>query len=264
MMDHTRKFKVKAKNATCPKKLLNELLDSNVPKTEREHVAANEIKNLREEIERLQAIDRQGKALAQERFALVEENKKLHGESEVTVKCSAEQLGLIQIALDFYSRIGMLQLEEILHHTSIDKILLDVTTLSKKLEVGVKCMQGTIVKIDGDNIHCEGNWSGEKEIRIFKRDQVSVCPNWSEYHAIKDQVKSLLDVVKKMISRELNSGSYGIHSKKIHDSSRTAFDLMQIIRHEFWKNQPNPYQYTVDSHVHLTAPTQGFSVNIKK
>lgn len=254
----------KAKQATPHKTLLAELMDSNVPKSEREHAAVREIEKLQEEIERLQAIDRQGKALARERFALVEENITLKKDSEVAIFCSIEQLRVIQFALEFYSRIGIMQLEEILNHCSIDKILINKTTPDQTLDVGVKCLQGEIVKIEGDKVHCEGVWGGDKEVRIFNIDEVKVSPNWSDYHAIKDEVRSLLLVVKNLISKiQLRNGSYGIHSKEADESCRTAFDMMQVIRHEFWKNNEDALSYTVDSHVHFTGPNSNFKVCMK-
>ena len=49
------------------------------------------------------------------------------------------------------------------------------------------------------------------------------------------------------------NGSHGIHSNKVDDSARLAFDIRQVIRHELWKNNPNRNSMTVDSSVHFTS-----------
>ena len=82
-----------------------------------------------------------------------------------------------------------------------------------------------------------------------------------EYHDFAD--KELMIVRNKLfdISYGLN-GSQGIHSTKIDDTNRLAFDIKQVIRHEFWKCEPNRSSMTVDSHIHFTS-TDGESCKIK-
>lgn len=310
---------MEAKQATPHEQLIAELMDSNVPKTEREHAAAREIEKLRAEIHilnaalacenghfyfanskendcpycKLEAWGHRAKATAIERVELIQENKDLmkaneklreelgfdeicdivynkdsqhnqdsQNKQEVQVSCSREQLRLIQFALDFYSRIGIFQFEEIFHHPSVDKVLKRSCTVEKEIKVGTKCMQGVVVKITKNKIHCEGQWSGKKEIRKFNKDEVTICPDWGNYHAIKDDVRMRLNAIKNLINNTLYNGHFGIHSNEIDESCRTAYDLLQIIRHEFWKKNPDPKMCTVDSSVHLTGDNTNFKVSI--
>lgn len=73
-----------------------------------------------------------------------------------------------------------------------------------------------------------------------------------EYHNFADD--ELLSVKNKLfdLSYGLNA-SHGIHSSLIDDSNRVAFDIKQVIRHEFWKNNPDRSDMTVDSHVYFTS-----------
>ena len=45
------------------------------------------------------------------------------------------------------------------------------------------------------------------------------------------------------------NGSWGIYNKNVDESCREAFNLIQVIRHEFWKLNPNKSSSTVDSSV---------------
>lgn len=49
------------------------------------------------------------------------------------------------------------------------------------------------------------------------------------------------------------NGSKGINSNDVDDSVRVAFDIHQVIRHEFWKHNPDRIPLTVDSSVHFTS-----------
>jgi hypothetical protein len=52
--------------------------------------------------------------------------------------------------------------------------------------------------------------------------------------------------------------SYGIYNpNEVDESCRVAFDLIQVIRHEFWKNDPDRSSITVDSSVHLSTKESG-------
>ena len=58
------------------------------------------------------------------------------------------------------------------------------------------------------------------------------------------------------------NGSWGIHHPNVDDSCRLAFDIIQVIRHEFWKRNPNRSNITVDSSIHFTSDS-GDSYKIK-
>lgn len=49
------------------------------------------------------------------------------------------------------------------------------------------------------------------------------------------------------------NGSYGINSDKVDDFARLAQDIIEVIRHEFWKNNPNRSNGTVDSSITLRS-----------
>jgi hypothetical protein len=50
-----------------------------------------------------------------------------------------------------------------------------------------------------------------------------------------------------------HNGSYGIYHPEVDESCRVAFDIMKVIRHEFWKTDPDRSDITVDSSVHLST-----------
>ena len=57
-----------------------------------------------------------------------------------------------------------------------------------------------------------------------------------------------------LLQEELhNNASYGIYNPNVDESCRIAFDIIQVIRHEYWKANPNRSDITVDSSVHLST-----------
>ena len=50
-----------------------------------------------------------------------------------------------------------------------------------------------------------------------------------------------------------NGGSYGIYNSKVNESVRVAWDILQVIRHEFWKQNESRSNITVDSSVDLST-----------
>jgi len=172
-----------------------------------------------------------------------------------TIKLSNKQLRLIQTALDFYSRVGSLQLDEILTHPTIDNIIINQFTEKKELEVGDRTVRGIIVEINEKNIKTKGCWSKEEEIRTWTDTQnIKLSPDWEEVHRTKDSIRNHLNHIKCVASGESfsNGGNYGIYSNKVDESCREAYDMIQVIRHEFWKEDPNHSGITVDSSTHLS------------
>ena len=53
-----------------------------------------------------------------------------------------KQLRLVQTALDLYSRIGILQFEEILRHPTLEQVIEERFRPKKELEVGDKTDRG--------------------------------------------------------------------------------------------------------------------------
>jgi len=172
------------------------------------------------------------------------------------INLSNEQLHLIETALDFYSRMGALDLFRILEHESIDKILLDKHTTNKEFEVGDETMRGKIVEIGDGYIKTKGSWGNGDEIKTWTDiDKIQLSPNWADYHNDKKLVEIHLRNVKNIISSNKigGHGNYGIHNKEISDSCRDAYDIYQVIRHEFWKEHTDRSSMNVASSFSLTG-----------
>ena len=130
-----------------------------------------------------------------------------------TLKVSEEQLRLIQQALDFYSRVGIGQFNAIKDHPTFER-------------------------------HLHNEFKDENGKTDYER-----------YHNVRDSVDMMLIQPRNMLYNDSSigkNGSWGIHNPKVDDSCRDAYDLIQVIRHEFWKQTPNRSSITVDSNVHLT------------
>jgi hypothetical protein len=165
-----------------------------------------------------------------------------------------KQLRLIQTALDLYARIGILQFEEILRHPTIEQGVEDRFRSHKKLEVGDKTDRGEIVEITKKHIKTKGRWNGEEEVKTWKDiENIKLSTDWTSVHKTNDDAADLLAEVKRLVSGESygRNASYGIHNPKVDTSCRDAFDIVQVIRHEFWKADPKKSNMTVDSHVHI-------------
>ena len=128
-----------------------------------------------------------------------------------TLTVTEDQLRLIQQALDFYSRVGIGQFDAIKDHPTFEK------HLHKEFE------------IDGKT-------------------------DYSRYHAVRDSADNVIFQARNILYNDNSlsrNGSWGIYNKKVDESCREAFDLIQVIRHEFWKKNPKRSSITVDSSIHL-------------
>jgi hypothetical protein len=115
-----------------------------------------------------------------------------------------------------------------------------------------------VVEIGKDYIKTKGRWGNGEEIRTWHDvDQVKRSPDWSRVHSCRDSIRLLGGQIGYIVSNEDvclgGSGSLGIHNPQVDESCREAFDIIQIIRHEFWKADPNRSTSTVDSHIHRTS-----------
>lgn len=131
-----------------------------------------------------------------------------------TLHITEKQLRLIQTALDFYSRVGIGQFDKIKDHPTFER-----------------------------HLHDE-----------FKDEDGKT--DYTRYHAVRDAVDNALIQARNMLynKHELGKyGSWGIHNPNVDDSCRLAFDIVQVIRHEFWKQDPNRSNITVDSSIHFTS-----------
>jgi len=178
-----------------------------------------------------------------------------------TIKLSNEQLRLIQDALELYSRIGILQLERIFDHPSIDRLIKDSHTPDKEIKVGSETMRGVVVEmcidLEGNGyIKTKGHWGNGEEIKTWTDvENIQLSPDWNTYHNDKDRIGDLFNSVNQIIMNNPIFGknqSLGIHNEDVKEC-RDAFDIIQVIRHEFWKANPNRSDITVDSSINLTS-----------
>jgi hypothetical protein len=182
-----------------------------------------------------------------------------------------EQLRVVQEALDFYSRVGIGQFNVIKEHPTFEEHLYEVCTPKKELKVGDRTPQGKILEIqdgkaliDGSVSKETGHWCEEKEWKPIK--EVKLSTDYSRYHRIRDEVDSMLVQPRNMLINDpqmTQHGSWGIYHPSVHDYCRISFDIVQVIRHERWKRNPNRNSMTVDSHIHFSHRKDGSSSKIK-
>lgn len=173
-----------------------------------------------------------------------------------TLKVTEEQLRLIQSALDMYSRIGMGQFKVIKDHPTFENVLRESIRPKKELEIGDRTESGEIIEITGDKVKTLGYWNSKKEIREYSKDKIKLSVDYEKYHNVREIADSYLNMARNTLIQEDMKGnaSYGIYNDNVDDSCRVAFDIIQVIRHEFWKKNPNRNSITVDSSCHLTEP----------
>jgi hypothetical protein len=182
-----------------------------------------------------------------------------------------EQLWLVQQALDFYSRVGIGQFNVIKEHPTFEIYLEDVCRPTKEPEVGDRTPQGEILEIKNGKALINGSvdkklnrWCDKKEWKKLK--DVKLSTDYSRYHRIRDNVDMMLVQPRNLLINDttMNSnGSWGIHHPSVDDSCRMAFDIVQVIRHEKWKNNPDRNTMTVDSHTHFTHRKDNSSNKIR-
>jgi hypothetical protein len=140
-----------------------------------------------------------------------------------TLKVTKEQLRLIQDALDMYSRIGIGQLWGIKEHPTFEEILRKKCTFDGKVE-------------------------------------------YSLYHDMREKADKYFTLGRDTLlidSTHGQHGSFGIYNQEVHESCRVAYDLVQVIRHEFWKADPERNENVVMSHVNLsTKDSDKIKVNL--
>lgn len=170
--------------------------------------------------------------------------------NDAKIECTKSQLRLIQTALDFYSRVGILQLDRILEHPSIESLLMEQFRPKEELRVGSKTERGEITKITKKAIWTKGRWSGEEEIRKWdKPEEVKLSIDYGEYRVKEDEIKELLSQVNSIIYGSFVSKnmSLGIFNDQVDESCRESFEILKKIRHQFWLANENRSNMTVDS-----------------
>lgn len=177
-----------------------------------------------------------------------------------TLHLTDEQLTLVQTALDFYSRIGIGQFWVIKDHPTFEKHMHQRYALgSGPFGVGDQTTRGEVVEVDpkGKWIKTKGNWGNGEEIRKWEDiENIQYSTDYEKYHAVRDAVDEALTRPRNMLIDKLTMskhGSWGIHHPSVDNSCRVAFDIVQVIRHEKWKKDPNRSNITVDSSISFTS-----------
>lgn len=181
------------------------------------------------------------------------------------IELNNKQLRLIQEALEIYSRVGILQWHYVCDHPSIQNYLENSFTPKKELEVGDSTARGKIVEIGDGFIKTKGYWGNGEEIKTWTDvENIKLSPNWNKYHKAKDEIEKLFGEINRIILQNPilpDRASPGIHNSKSKEALE-AFDLIQIIRHEFWKANPNKSNATVDSSVSLNTKNEPIKVKL--
>ena len=176
------------------------------------------------------------------------------------------QLRLIQKALDFYSRIGIGQFGVIKEHPSFEMNLYNVCIPDREPIIGDRTPQGEILDIKEGKALIAGSvknkmWNEEHEWK--KLEDVKLSTDSTKYHSIRDNVDARLAEVRNTLIQDYSvgkNGNWGIYNEKVDETCREAYDILQVIRHEFWKADETRSSITVDSSIHLTTKDTG---NIK-
>lgn len=188
-----------------------------------------------------------------------------------TLHLTDEQLWLVQNALDFYSRIGIGQFDKIKEHPTFEKHIYEHCTPKKTPEVGDRTPQGEILEIkdgkaliNGSIDKKTGHWCKKPAWKKLK--DVKLSTDYTQYHRIMDSVDMALVHPRNMLMCEPDlprHASWGIYNNSVDDTCRQAFDIVQVIRHERWKRNPNRSSITVDSHIHFSHRSDNSSSQIR-
>jgi len=178
-----------------------------------------------------------------------------------------QQLSLVRDALDFYSRIGVGQFNVIKDHPTFENHLIDAFAKQGPLVVGDKTPRGEVVEITKKSIKTRGSWGNGEEVKEWKDiENVKHSTDYSRFHEVRNSVDAMLVQPRNMLCNELDLpryGSWGIHNPNVDDSCRMAFDIVQVIRHERYKQRPIDSWGGVDSHIHFTHTKDKTSDTIK-
>ena len=176
-----------------------------------------------------------------------------------TLEVNNKQLRLIQQALDLYSRIGIGQFGVIKDHPTFEKHIANTCRPTNIPIVGDSTPQGKVLEIKNSKALIDGsvkNGKWNKSTEWKKLKDVKLSTDYEKFHFKRDVIDGLLHEARNVLIQEPGhprNGSWGIHNPKVDDTCREAFDIIQVIRHEFWKADEDRNDITVDSHVMLTT-----------
>lgn len=174
------------------------------------------------------------------------------------IELTNQQLQLIKNALELYSRIGILQIDKIIDHPTVEKLIIDQFSKHTPLQVGDKTGRGEVVEVGEGWIKTKGTWGNGEEIRTWTdTENIKHFPDWNKVHETQDKIRQLCSEMKNLISGDpliaSQNASYGIHNPRVGEENRQAYDIIQVIRHEFWKADPDHNPYVVSSSVHRSS-----------
>ena len=112
------------------------------------------------------------------------------------IELNNDQLRLIQKVLDFYSRVGQGNFNEIIEHPTFEKSLHRQFSPNKPFEVGDRTMRGEIVEIDkkGKWIKTKGSWGNGEEVKKWTDlENIMYSPDWEALYAIEENIKRQLN-----------------------------------------------------------------------
>lgn len=181
------------------------------------------------------------------------------------INLTNKQLRLIQTSLDLYSRIGGIQLDEILSHPTISNYIQKNATIKKVLDVGDVTERGKIVEIGDGFIKTEGSWGNGKEIKTWTDiDKIRLSPDYSKIHQTENLIRQKLSEIKVLITEDpvYYSAYLGIYNLNVDETCREAYDMIQYIRHEFWKNNLTHSNATVDSSIYKSTTEEPIIVKL--
>ena len=182
-----------------------------------------------------------------------------------------EQLLLVERALDFYSRVGIGQFDVIKEHPTFESYLYEVCTPNKVPDVGDRTPQGEILEVKDGKVLINGSVNEETghwcDKPVWKKlEDVKLSTNYTRYHEIRDNVDLMFIQPRNMLLNDPTLpkyASWGIYNEHVDDTCRMSFDMVQVIRHERWKRNPNRSDMTVDSHIHFSHRKDDSSTKIK-
>ena len=170
--------------------------------------------------------------------------------NDCKLECTKAQLRLIQKALEFYNRVGIGQFDVIKDHPTFEEALYRQFSPTKELEIGDETLRGVVTKITKSAVWTKGSWGNGEEIRKWTDvEKVKHSPDWDKMHDLEKEVDDKLNEVRNLLYGETMSknGSWGIYNSKVDESCREAFEIVQKVRHAFWKENPDRSNMTVDS-----------------
>jgi len=177
-----------------------------------------------------------------------------------TLVVTDNQLRLIQQSLEFYTKIGIGRFDVIKDHPTFQNHLYEELAVgSGRFNVGDNTDRGKVVEVDPKYrwIKTQGTWGMGEEIRKhIDVDNIKHSTDYRRFHSIRESVDGMFVAPRNLLYNTNSLGqnsSWGIFNPKVDESCREAHDLIQVIRHEFWKKDGNGNNSTVDSSVHLQS-----------